>query len=51
LADEHYQEAVVPRVKTRAGDGEVLVQAAPSLEAGETRAMALAEGRNFTKAA
>jgi hypothetical protein len=51
LADEHYQEAVVSRVKTRAGDGEVLVRAAHSLEAGETHAMELAEGRNFTEAA
>lgn len=44
-------KVVVSCVKTRAGDGEVLVQAAHSLEAGETHAMALVEGRNFTEAA
>jgi hypothetical protein len=51
VADEHYQEAVVSCVRTRAGNGEVLVQAAHSLEAGATHAMELAEGRNLTEAA
>jgi hypothetical protein len=36
--------------KTGAGDGEFLVQAAHSLEAGETRAMALADGDSSTEA-
>jgi hypothetical protein len=57
LADEHYQEAasrmsdrvVVCRVKTRAGDDEVLVQTAQSPEAGETHPKALAEAETLLK--
>ena len=42
-------KVVVSRVKTGAGDDEVLVQAAHRLEADETHAMALPEGRNLTE--